>query len=416
MRFTSLIFAVLLAGVFMAQKTTPPTTHTTIPGSNWVNVRDYGALGSGGDDAPGFVAAINAASHGQPHGGGTVYCPSTGSGYNSYNFPHGITLPNLGNAWVEIYLDCNITIGGPIVMNAVSGYYIHGHNAGQGSNFGTVGTSQIYAKDGVNPAFQIVTFGSRLENLTVSVASGDGIVIRSASWLGVGGSSGVVLKEVHAVTRNSNATGSPLHIIDGYYYDIDGGGYEVQPAGNNPSILMEGSAPACVGMGMIQMNRVYIGNRGITINSPCNYIQNIHITQPFYEMGQTALVNLKGTWPGIISGIKLEDCAIADSSAAAMDNHAARVFGVKIDECPVTGGVLTTGNPIGMLTIWYPAEPAIPPSPGFGGTSAPKPPKIAQTRNYELHFGDRIINTIPVLNVDKFDVQSGFVQHANPPN
>ena len=44
------------------------------------------------------------------------------------------------------------------------------------------------------------------------------------------------------------------------------------------------------------------------------------------------------------------------------------------------------------------------------------PPKIAQTRNYELHFGDRIINTIPVLNVDKFDVQSGFVQHANPPN
>jgi hypothetical protein len=41
-----------------------------------------------------------------------------------------------------------------------------------------------------------------------------------------------------------------------------------------------------------------------------------------------------------------------------------------------------------------------PPSQGFSGFGAPKVPKIAQNRNYELYFGDRIINTIPVLNIE----------------
>jgi hypothetical protein len=300
-------------------------------------------------------------------------------------------------------------------MRNVSGYYIHGHNAGQQSNFATMGTSQIYAKEGVSPAIQISTFGARLENLSISTGSGDVIQISGAPSAGMGASSMVSLIEIHAQTRDSKAVGSPLHILGGFGYYIEGGGYEVHPAGSNPAIFLDNPSPACVGMGIVTMERVYLGNRGIEINSPCGYVQNVKIRGTLYEEGQNALVNLRGKWPGIITGLKLEDCAIADSGAAVIDNQAARVFGVKIDGCPVTGGVLTTGGAMGMLTIWYPAEPEIPPGPGFGGLPAPTPPKIAQTRNYELHFGDRIINTIPVLNRDKFDVHSGVVQHANPP-
>jgi hypothetical protein len=80
-----------------------------------------------------------------------------------------------------MYLDCNIGLGGPLVMWNVSGYYTHGHNAGQQSNFGTMGTFQIYAIDGVSPAIQISTAGARLENLSVSTGSGDAIEITNAS-------------------------------------------------------------------------------------------------------------------------------------------------------------------------------------------------------------------------------------------
>jgi hypothetical protein len=401
MRFTSLIFAVLLTGVFMVQKTTPPpTTHTPIPGSNWVNVRDYGALGNGGDDAPGFVAAIKAAA--SQWGGGTVYCPAVSNTYNAYWFPNGITLPYAGNRWIEIYLDCNIGLGRTMVVP--SRYYIHGHNAGQGGQFDTLAVSQIYANQGVSPALKLGS-SVRLENLSVTTGSGDAIYS--------GNSVAIRMVNVGAGTRDRGATGSPLHIQGGWDIAVEEGGFV--PSANQPSILIEDDPAQCVGVGIMQFDRVFIANHGVHIKANCGYLQTIRLTQFLYESGQDALVNFRGSWPGMITGIKVEDCAIADSSAAVVNNAAPRVYGVKIDGCPVTGGVLTTGNPIGMLTIWYPAEPAIPPSPGFGGTSPPKPPKLAQTRNYELHFGDRIINTIPVLNTDKFDVQSGFAQHANPP-
>ena len=401
----------LFASLFCVMIAFPqsPTTHAPIPGSNWVNVRDFGALGNGGDDAPGFIAAIKAATRGRSFGGGTVYCPFTNSQYNSYSFPHGITLPGLNHAWVEIYLDCNIGIGGPIVIQG-GGYYIHGHNAGGWNSMTTMSTSQIYANEGVSPAIQISTGGFRMENISVSAGRGDAIQIINSSSM-------VSLIEVHAGVRDSGATGSPLHIIGGFGYYIEGGGYEVTQDSTQPTILLENQTPRCSGMGIFTLERVFISNRGIQLKAPCGFINNVQVRAMLYENGKDAMVNLRGVWPGIINNIKLEDCAIADSNVEVINNGGARVFGVKIDGCPVTGGVLTTGGPMGMLTIWYPAEPAIPVIPGkFAGLPPPTVPSIAQTRNYELHFGDRIINTIPVLNLDKYDVQKGFVQQANPPN
>ena len=409
----------LFASLFCVMIASPqsPTTHTPIPGSNWVNVRDFGALGNGGDDAPGFIAAINAAIRGGSFGGGTVYCPFAGNQYNSYNFPHGITLPGLKNAWVEIYLDCNIALGGPLIIQG-SGYYIHGHNAGLGSNFGTMSTSQVYANEGVSPAIRISTYGTRLENLSVSTGTGDVIQINPAPSIGIGASSMVSLIEVHSLVRDSGAAGSPLHITGGFGYYIEGGGYEVQPTSNQPTILIETPGPACVGTGIVTMERVYLDNRGVQLKALCGYIGNVKMRATLYENGKDALVNIRATWPGIVAGLKLEDCAISDSNAAVIDNApSGRVYGVKIDDCVVTGGVLTTGSPMGQLTIWYPAEPPTPAIPGqFAGLPVPTVPSIAQTRNYELHFGDRIINTIPVLNLDKYDVQKGLVQQVRPPD
>lgn len=386
-----------------------PTTHTPIPRSNWVNVRDYGALGNGGDDTAAFLAAINAAASGKSRGGGTggtVYCPISD---NNYYFPHGITLPYLNKIWVELYLDCNIGLGGPIVIQG-GGYYIHGHNAGPSNSFGTMSTSQIYANEGVSPAIQISTGGFRMENISISTGSGDVIQIINSSSM-------VNLIEVHAAVRDSNAVGSPLHITGGFGYYIEGGGYEVQPTSNQPTILLENQAPRCSGMGIITMERVYIVSRGMQLKATCGFINNVQVRAMLYENGKDAMVNLRGTWPGIVNNLKLEDCAIADSNMAVIDKQGAPlVYGVKIDGCPVTGGVLTTGGIIYMLTIWYPAEPGFPATPGFSGVPAPIIPSIAQTTSYELHFGDRIINTIPVLNLDKFDVQKGFVQKASPPH
>ena len=400
----------LFASLFCVMIAFPqsPTTHTPIPRSNWVNVRDYGALGNGGDDTAAFLAAINAAASGKSQGGGTggtVYCPI---GANNYNFPHGITLPYLKNIWVELYLDCNIGLGGPIVIQG-GGYYIHGHNAGRSNSFGTMSTSQIYANEGVSPAIQISTGGFRMENISISTGSGDVIQIINSSSM-------VNLIEVHAAVRDSNAAGSPLHIIGGFGYYIEGGGYEVQPTSNQPTILLENQAPRCSGMGIITMERVFIVSHGIQLKATCGFINNVQVRAMLYENGKDAMVNLRGTWPGIVNNLKLEDCAIADSNIEVINNLLGRVYGVKIDGCPVGGGVLTTGWPMSMLTIWYPAEPESPPSPGFPGFAVPTIPSIAQTRGYELHFGDRIINTIPVLNLDKFDVQKGFVQKANPPD
>jgi hypothetical protein len=375
---------------------------TAIPGSNWVNVRDFGA-GTTGDDAPAFLAAIDAiinqSQSGRYWSNGTVYGGSTGSGYNSYVFPNGLTLPWLKNGWVELYLDCNLSLGAPIVVG--SGYYIHGHNAGPGSGFATMSASQVYAGDGVSPAFHLMTAGARLENLSVSTSSGDVILLTNASSM-------VNLIEVHASTRNSGASGSPLHIIGGFGIHIEGGGYEVQPDTDQPTILIE-TPPDQTGTSIISMDRIYLANRGIQLLANPGYIQNVRITRPLYESGRDALVNLRGTWPGIINGLKVEDSAIADSDVAVIDNQATRVFGVKIDNCPVHGGVLTTGSPMSMLTIWHPGEPGSCPSPGFGGFALPVPPKIAQTRGYVMHFGDRIINTIPVVSADKWDTQAGFI-------
>ena len=386
-----------------------PTTHTPIPRSNWVNVRDYGALGNGGDDTAAFLAAIKAAASGKSQGGGTggtVYCPISD---HNYYFPHGITLPYLNKIWVELYLDCNIGLGGPIVIQG-GGYYIHGHNAGPSNSFGTMSTSQIYANEGVSPAIQISTGGFRMENISISTGRGDAIQIINSSSM-------VNLIEVHAAVRDSNAAGSPLHITGGFGYYIEGGGYEVMPDSTQPTILLENQAPRCSGMGIITMERVFIVNHGIQLKAPCGFIDHVQVRSMLYENGKDAMVNLRGTWPGIVNNLKLEDCAIADSNVAVIDKQGAPlVYGVKIDGCPVSGGVLTTGGIIYMLTIWYPAEPGFPATPGFSGVPTPIIPSIAQTTSYELHFVDRIINTIPVINVDQYDVQKGFVQKANPPD
>jgi hypothetical protein len=106
---------------------------------------------------------------------------------------------------------------------------------------------------------------------------------------------------------------------------------------------------------------------------------------------------------------------LADCTAAVVDNHINRTYGVKIDNVGGYGAIMTTGAPMGMLEIWQPAEPGGPPSPGFGGFAVPNPPVLAQNRNYILHFGDRIINTIPEINSSAWDTRQGIVQSANPP-
>jgi Pectate lyase superfamily protein len=361
----------------IAQTPPPPAIAST----GWINVRDYGAKGDGRtDDRVAILNAINAAIRGQ--GTNVVYFPR-GSGYV---IASAVKLPYTGNKWIELYFDDNLVLGGSVEVG--SHYYFHGHSGGQTSSFDTSQTTTIGVGSRVSPAaIHIVRKTNiRLENLSLKYVGGgaDGIRI-DADPDGSGQSAMITLRNVHVVMASDNTTGIPLHIKGGFGYYVEGGGYSSRAEGEAPSIMIEDDIASCNNTGIIRFRDVFLSNHGMKLRANCGGLGNMTLEGLLYESGSDALVTVEEQWPGFLYGIRMKDCNIADSNVPAMENHSPRIYGVSLDNCATSGGVLTTGQPIDGLDVWSPV------------TIKGQPPRVAQTKGYIIRTPFVVISTMPAL-------------------
>jgi hypothetical protein len=344
--------------------------YAQLPTSGWINVMDFGAKGDRVTDDT--QAIFNAIKYGIQQGKGVVYFPPG----HCFLIANAQTLPPLNNAWMTLFLDSCLILGGTLTVSGA--YVIHGNSSGQFEAFSMDTLALIEVLGHPSSAININAAGVRLENLQFSILpeGSDGIVLQRSAR--------VALKNVWV----SGQGGIPLRINGGFGFEIEGGGFSNTEA--VPSIEFTDNNE-CTLSGLLRVRGTFLAQRGILVKATCGGVNSMTFDNILYEDAQNALLTLDSHSNVAIFGISIRDVILADSVARPfppiIDVHCPRqlgcgggVNGVTIANYSADGDVVTTGDTIRDLEVWDPY--------GVGS--------IAQSTDYIHHTPFGIIDTMPV--------------------